>query len=141
GRSPASPRLPDFFVVGAPKAGTTSLNRYLEQHPEIYMSPFKEPHYFADETRVSNFSPELQTQATLRAPQFRAWLDGDMSETFQFFPVGQWNDYLKLFRRAGEAQLAGEASVCYLWSPTAAANIARTVPAARILVVLRNPID
>ena len=39
--------LPNFFVVGAARSGTTSLNRYLSQHPEIYLSPRKETHFFA----------------------------------------------------------------------------------------------
>ena len=38
---------PNFFIVGAPKAGTTSLYEYLKGHPEIYMSPIKEPDYFS----------------------------------------------------------------------------------------------
>ena len=39
--------LPNFFVLGAAKSGTTSLYLYLKQHPQIYMSPVKEPRYFA----------------------------------------------------------------------------------------------
>ncbi len=51
------PRLPNFFIVGAPKAGTTSLYRYLDQHPQIYMSAIKEPHKFAAEIHAENFDP------------------------------------------------------------------------------------
>ena len=47
--------LPNFFVIGAGKSGTTSLWRYLEQHPEVYMSPIKEPNFFAFEGGVPNF--------------------------------------------------------------------------------------
>jgi hypothetical protein len=49
-------RLPNFFVVGAPKAGTTSLYHYLDQHPEIYMSAIKEPYFFSTEFRAENFA-------------------------------------------------------------------------------------
>ena len=41
--------LPDFLIIGAAKSGTTSLYHYLRQHPDIYMSPIKEPNYFTDE--------------------------------------------------------------------------------------------
>jgi hypothetical protein len=48
--------MPNFFLVGAPKAGTTSLYRYLDQHPDVYMSPVKEPCYFCEEIRLQQFS-------------------------------------------------------------------------------------
>ena len=76
---------PNLFVVGAAKAGTTSLWRYLDQHPAIYMSPVKEPHYF------SSFTPGL------------------------FPAVKDEGEYLELFRDAGDAPLRGEASASYLW--------------------------
>ncbi len=47
GTPPIDPTLPNFFIVGAPKAGSTSLYYYLGQHPDVYMSPIKEPNYFA----------------------------------------------------------------------------------------------
>ena len=52
--------VPNFFIVGAPKAGTTALYAHLDQHPQVYMSPMKEPCYFASELRPGNFSDELQ---------------------------------------------------------------------------------
>jgi hypothetical protein len=48
-------RLPNFFIVGAPKSGTTSLYAYLGQHPQIYMSPVEEPSYFAPDQCRKNF--------------------------------------------------------------------------------------
>jgi len=48
-------RLPNFFIVGAPKAGTTSLYYYLDQHPQVYRSAIKEPHFFAAEIREENW--------------------------------------------------------------------------------------
>jgi hypothetical protein len=113
--------LPNFFLAGAPKAGTTSLARYLAQHPEIFMSPVKEPSYFASEVRSENFAAiEHRTAAGL---------------------VADWKSYLALFRGAKLARAIGEASVCYLWSPTAPGNIAEAIPQARILLVLRDPAD
>src|SRR5215217_7116747 len=59
--------MPNFFIVGAQKAGTTSLYHYLDQHPQIYMSPIKEPCYFSDEIRFENFSDEIRRPSTLDA--------------------------------------------------------------------------
>ena len=123
-KSPAN-----FYLVGAAKAGTTSLCNYLGQHPQIYMSPVKEPNFFADEVRFSNFDEAMQRQA-LANPDFR--LRG---------PAETWPDYLKLFVAVSGQTAIGEASASYLWSPTAPANIARARPDAKILMILRDPID
>src|SRR6202000_2163195 len=72
----------NFYLVGAPKAGTTSLYRYLDQHPQIYMSPIKEPHYFADEIRAGNFDGDMRRAIVLRQPAFEAWLAGSRTEKF-----------------------------------------------------------
>ena len=55
-------KLPNFFVVGAPKAGTTSLYHHLDQHPEIYMSPLKEPTYFSTEMRPERMTAEVRAR-------------------------------------------------------------------------------
>lgn len=133
--------LPNFFIAGAPKSGTTSLYHYLDQHPEIYMSPIKEPHYFAPEIRMERFSERVRARAEPDARALRAYLDGPMREKRFGGPVTEWPDYLKLFARANGQKAIGEASVCYLWSESAAENIRRTIPAARIIVVLRNPVE
>jgi hypothetical protein len=118
---------PNFFLVGAPKAGTTSLYYYLGQHPQIYMSPIKEPHYLADEIRLVNFTDDLRAlQRDLQVPAG---------------PISAWPDYLKLFEGASTQTAIGEASVCYLWSETAPRNMAARFPNAKILMMLRNPAD
>ncbi len=63
--------LPNFFIVGAPKAGTTSLYHLLTQHPQIYMSPVKEPCYFASEIRPENFSAEHEPRIRREAQELR----------------------------------------------------------------------
>ena len=120
--APMSAGLPNFFLAGAPKAGTTSLARYLAQHPRIFMSAIKEPCFFASEVRPENFADPCYRVQTPELITDRA-------------------SYEALFRDAGDATAIGEASVCYLWSQTAPANIAATVPHARILLVLRDPAD
>jgi hypothetical protein len=132
---------PNFFLVGAPKAGTTSLYRYLGQHPDIYMSPIKEPHYFADEIRFENFDEHMQKMSAARDLAFRRYLKGPASERFSGGPVDDWGCYLKLFGGATSQTALGEASTCYLWSPTAAANIASAFPDAKIVMVLRDPAE
>ena len=137
----ANPRLPNFFIVGAPKAGTTSLYAYLDQHPEVYMSPLKEPNYFAVELRAENFSKEDQPRIAREAAALRDYLDGDMRDKRFGGLVSDWLDYGKLFRNASTETAIGEASPMYLWSGSAAHNIARRLPHAKIIISLRNPVD
>ena len=107
-------RLPDFFIVGQPKSGTTALYEMLRRHPEIFMPDSKEPWFFAQELRER------------RPPR-----PGGTPETLE--------QYTALFAPAGSSQRAGEATVLYLWSPTAAAAIADVQPRARIIAILREP--
>src|SRR5947209_8783479 len=93
------PVLPNFPLAGAVKAGTTSLYHYLRQHPDIFMSDVKEPSYFAAEVRLENFA---SPPANL---------------------IRECGAYTDLFRDATQPAV-GEASVCYLWSPTAPRAIA-----------------
>jgi hypothetical protein len=107
-------RLPDFFVVGHPKCGTTALYSALARHPQIHMGTLKEPRYFAGELRD--------------VPGRR--LTGDPQTL---------TEYLSLYAGAAPDQRAGDASPQYLWSPTAAAAIAQAQPRARIVAILREP--
>jgi Sulfotransferase family len=123
---------PNFFIVGAGKAGTTSLYRYLKQHPQIYMSPIKEPSYFASEVRVENLSPAFRRHVRRQSVGMSnplGWLvlDGD--------------DYQRLFADVKDEIAIGEATPTYLWSETAAANIHARVPHARIILMLRDPAE
>jgi hypothetical protein len=113
-RSPPR-RLPDFFIVGHPKSGTTALYTMLRAHPQIFMPNLKEPLFFSEDMRL-----RFETPRSARIPQT---LDA----------------YLALFADAGAQQLLGEASSSYLWSRTAAHAIARAQPSARIIAVLREP--
>jgi hypothetical protein len=135
------PRLPNFFIVGAPKAGTTSLYYYLGQHPEIYISPIKEPHYFAAEMRAENFEPKLRRRIARETRGLAKFLSGPMREMRFGGLVADRENYLRLFANAGAERVLGEASACYLWSPTAAERIASEIPAARIIVLLRDPAE
>src|SRR5580698_6977672 len=126
--------VPDFLVVGAPKAGTTSLYYYLDQHPGIYMCPIKEPSYFASELRPENFHPRFQQGMNTGRERVRKYLAGPMTEKRFGGPVVDWEDYRRLFRNACEGQATGEASASYLWSESAAGNIAAKAPGAKIVM-------
>jgi hypothetical protein len=108
-------RTPDFFIVGHHKSGTTALYEMLRQHPEIFMSDIKEPRFLAGDMRA-RFTP----------PRGR-----HLPETLE--------EYLSLFSEASPTQRVGEASPSYLFSATAAREIAQLQPAARIIAILREP--
>jgi hypothetical protein len=106
--------LPDFFIAGQPKSGTTALYEMLRAHPQIFMAAGKEPWYFATELLERTPPRPGGTAATLE-------------------------EYAALFVDARPGQRVGEASALYLWSRTAAARIAEACPDARIVVILREP--
>jgi hypothetical protein len=105
----AGRRFPDFFVIGHQKCGTTALYEMLRRHPQIFMPEVKEPRFFV---------PEL-----LRPERKLSTLEG----------------YLSLFDAAGPGQLIGEASPQYIRSMTAASEIVRMQPSARVIAILREP--
>ena len=112
-------RIPDFFIVGHMKSGTTALNDALKRHPQIFMSRNKEPWFLASELSGRDV-PRPRKQAKTPA---------------------SLEDYMRLFKPAQPWQLAGEASAVYLWSRTAAARIAELQPGARIIAILREPVS
>jgi hypothetical protein len=139
--SPELSKLPNFFIIGAPKAGTTSLYHYLDQHPQIYMSAIKEPHFFATEFREENFAAELRPFLARETRGLRGFLSSNMRRKRFGGIVAEWEDYVRLFADASHESALGEASVCYLWSPTAPERISRRFPDAKILVMLRDPVE
>lgn len=120
-------RQANFFLVGAPKAGTTSLSRWLDEHPEVFMSPIKEPHHFDVDT-LDRPGQKVHTKLDPRANLFHA-------------RVHDTSDYAELFAKAGNAKAIGEATTSYLYSQVAAAGIHDYNPNARILIVLREPVE
>ncbi|MGC4036023.1 MAG: sulfotransferase [Chitinophagaceae bacterium] len=99
---------PNFFIVGAPKCGTTAINDYLAQHPDIFMAP-KELHFFGLDLKVRTRIAE--------------------------------SEYLTFFESGVDKKVRGEASVWYLFSKTAAQEIKVFSPDAKILIMLRNPVE
>ena len=137
----SSQTVPNFFIAGAPKAGTTSLYHWLAAHPQVYMSPIKEPSYFSLEARPENFASEYQENMRLQMAHVKSLLRGGSVQSQIRGVVAEWEDYLRLFAMATNETAVGEASVCYHWSKTAAQGIAERVPHARILLILRDPAE
>jgi Sulfotransferase family len=76
----ANPRPPNFFIVGAPKAGTTALYAFLDQHPLVYMSPLKEPNYFSTELRLQNFVAAGRSRVAREMRALARYLHGDRND-------------------------------------------------------------
>ena len=121
-------RRPNFFLLGAAKSGTTSIAQYLDQHPEIFVAKPKEPNFFA-------FEPESKPHCEGPASAERLY------ELLLKYSVTSTTDYLKLFESAGQEVALGEASVRYLYESRSAARIAAFAPDAKLIVVLRDPVD
>jgi hypothetical protein len=108
--------MPNFLIIGAARSGTTTLYRYLEQHPEIYVSPVKEPGFFAFEGLDAGYGRFGKGVCDLAA--YRALFDGVAGET-----------------------AVGEVSPIYLISPRAPARIQHYIPEARLVAILREPAE
>lgn len=132
---------PNFFLVGAPKAGSTSLYHHLAQHPDIYMSPIKEPCYFAEEIRPENFTPRWRPHGLRILAETQEYLRGPMKTRRSGGMICDWQDYLRLFAAVRGQSAVGEASVLYMFSKNAARAIATRIPHAKILMVLRSPAE
>ena len=105
------PVIPNFFIIGAPKSGTTALSEYLKTHPNVYFSPVKEPHFF-DKDMSRKLKINLPTYLDLFAKA-----DPDIHKAI------------------------GEGSTGYLFSEKAVSEILQFNPNARFIVLLRNPVD
>ncbi len=112
--------LPNFFIIGAAKSGTSSLYMYLKQHPEIYMSPIKEPHYFS----FDNVSKHTKGPGD---PIHKA--------------ITNFDKYQSLFDNVTTEKAIGEASTSYLYRPEAPIRIYEILPEAKFIAILRNPVD
>ncbi len=130
--------LPNFFIVGAAKAGTTSLYNYFRQHEEIYMSPIKEPHYFSKDIKYANFNKLYKKNAFV---DFERYFKSKPLRNLPLAYIEKFEDYLRLFEDAQNYKAIGEASVSYLYSRAAAKEIRNCVSNAKIIIILRNPVE
>ncbi|TCK18170.1 sulfotransferase family protein [Thiogranum longum] len=130
---------PNFFIVGAAKGGTTSLHAYISQHPQVYMSPIKETNYFSQaDMRPELFNHEYRQDTRLNLPRY---LSGTMEKHVHIANVEHREDYIRLFHGVRDEKAIGEASTSYLYCPSAAARISEAFPEARVVAILRNPVE
>ena len=105
---------PNFFIVGAPKSGTTNMSYYLMQHPQVFMPENLEPYYFARLDIPQNHKRDI---------------------------IRDEEKYLNLFKNAKNCKAIGESSPVYLSCPHAALEIKNRFPNSKIIISIRNPIE
>lgn len=113
--------LPNFLIIGAAKAGTTSLYEYLQQHPEVFLSTPKEPRFFALEGQPLDFQGPIQV--------------------INRKSVTTWEAYQALFEDAEGKTAIGEASTVYLYEPQSLERIQHYLGQPKIVAILRNPVS
>ena len=116
--------FPNFMIIGVAKAGTTSLYRYLDQHPQVFMCPEKGTNFFGYEDA-------------------RAWKWTDEGDppSLRHFRAKTFEAYEAFFAGASDEIAIGEVSNQYLRSPTAARRIRESIPDVKLVASLRNPAD
>lgn len=114
-------KIPNFLIIGAAKAGTTSLYDYLNQHPQIYMSPIKEPRFFALEGEKLDF--------------------GGPAQGINRTSVTTWEQYCQLFQEVTTEKAIGEASTVYLSDLKAPQRIKHYLPEVKLIAILRDPAE
>jgi Sulfotransferase family len=114
--------LPDFLIAGVPKAGTTALHAALSRHPGLYLSPIKEPKFFLTD------GPPPTKGGPGDALTYREH-------------VWERDKYEALFDAAPLGALRGEATPLYLHDPDAMRRIQDLIPDAKLIVVIRDPVE
>jgi len=114
---------PDALIVGAPKAGTSALHAALAQHPQMYASPVKEPKYYM----------------CWDAPPPAYSGPGDAHSNQEW--VWRREDYQALFQKAPEEAVRLESTPFYLYTRGARQRIAEELAVAKLIVIVRDPID
>lgn len=116
--------LPNFIIIGAAKAGTTSLFRYLDQHPQVFICPIKETNFFACEDALD-----------------RSWKAGGDSPHPPRYRIKTLEAYEALFSDVSNEIAIGEASPRYFSCPTTPQRIRECIPDVKLVASLRNPAD
>ena len=129
-------KKPNLFIVGAAKAGTTSLHRYLESHPEVFMCPIKEPNFFAKDIFPSKFIKPFRRIYNINLTKL-----SNSNFRLNVAYAKSLKEYLMLFHDVKNEKIVGESGVLYFWSKKAPAEIKKFNPEAKIIIMLRNPIS
>lgn len=115
-RDPGRERWPDFYIVGAPRSGTTWMYLALGRHPRVFAGEPKEPNHFCADLDSGSYLDSLHFTRNAA-------------------------DYVDPYRPAAPGQLIGDGSTTYLFSRVAAGRIAAVRPDARIIIMLRDPVE
>ena len=110
--------MPNFLIIGTAKSGTTSLHKYLNQHPEIYLSPHKEPRFFAFEGEKLDPQNPIHHKTITNLEAYQKLFDGVLCE-----------------------KAIGEISPSYLVEPKAPLRIKHYIPDAKMIAIIRNPVE
>lgn len=135
---PEEALIPNLFIVGAMKAGTTSLAAALSTHPDIFAGPIKEPNHFARELidgRVWELFPAT------RKLDISQYLAADQLRSLHYAYIDRRDDYASLYRDSAGQRYVLDASTSYLSSPLAAALIAEASPNGKIIILTRPKAD
>ncbi|MDC0230750.1 sulfotransferase [Aureispira] len=122
--SSTTTRWPDFVIIGSGKSGTTSLDHYINQHPEIFMSPFKEPNFFGFELMNEN--------DFVNDPNELSYFKSSITNQEQ---------YLQLFQNSSQTQKVGETSNTYMFHRDACQQLHYHIPNVKIIAILRQPTE
>ncbi|MEA3497153.1 MAG: sulfotransferase [Bacteroidota bacterium] len=116
-------KYPNFLIIGAGKSGTTSVYNYLKQHPDVFMSPVKEPDFFA-----------LEGQAPIDPK--------DDPEQLYYYPWATYklSDYKKLFENVKNEKAVGEASTMYLYKQDTHLRIKKYAADVKMIAIFRDPV-
>lgn len=147
-----APIIDNFFVcIGAQKSGTTWLARMLQNHPEIFLTPVKEIHYFDHRYGLTEHLSNKKRRSRYRKYHQRMWTQwtrfGEHRRQWAWYrdymgsPIDDaW--YARLFAHRGSARFAGEVTPEYaILGPKGLAHIRRLAPDARVLFIMRNPVE
>jgi len=129
--------LPSFIVLGAVKAGTTSLYNYLGQHPAIEMSSWNWPRYF----HVADGRPDFPALAARHGNELRAESEARFEMMCPPRVPRSLSEYSRLWPDCAEDAVRGEVSPTYMHDPAVCGRIAKPLPGAKLLLVLRDPVE
>jgi hypothetical protein len=128
GEGPVTGALPDFLIIGGKKCGTSSLYHLLTRHPHVKPAASKQPHFLESHSDL-----DVEWWYTKEVHFFDKHFDLGIEWYRGWFPEAKWKD--------GRRTITGEATPAYLFYPCVPARVAEVVPQARLIALLRNPID
>lgn len=126
---------PNLFLVGAPKAGTTSIDRLLRKHQDVFLSPIKEPCYFCSDINKQIRKEYLRQEPAINLEHY---LSQKEKKLIHLYIINDEKQYNRLFADSNKS-VVGECSTFYLSSKTAASNIYNYNKNSKIIAVLRDP--